>query len=202
MIDKRQTAELVAGVYNFYGKDLTEFALRIWFDCIKDYEYEQVDRAFSEHLKDPEQGKWLPKPADIVRVLQGTYTDRAALAWGRVVEAMRTVGAYQSVVFDDTALMAAVEDIGGWQAICADTVENQPFLQKRFSASYGAYAKRPGHAYPAKLVGRFEEENRLNGQPTKPPVMLGNPAVCGSILLDGSQGPRQQISVADVKLLA
>ena len=49
--------------------------------------------------------------------LDGTVTDRAALAWGKVLEAMSSVGAYSDVVFDDPAIHAAIEDCGGWVKI-------------------------------------------------------------------------------------
>jgi hypothetical protein len=53
----------------------------------------------------------MPKPADIVRNLQGTASDRSLIAWGKLLEAMRRVGAYRSVAFDDGAIHAAVEDM-------------------------------------------------------------------------------------------
>lgn len=191
---KSDLLEVLAGVHDFYGKDFSEFAAQVWIKALESFDSKRVTEAFSSHVMDPERCQWMPKPGDIVRVLQGTYTDRALLEWGKVLEAIRVVGGYRSVVFDDPATMASIQDIGGWQSICQGNEDDLPHVQRRFAASYSAYARKPGHAYPNKLIGLCEEQNRLHGYPVEAPMMVGNHGACGAILMDGSSGPKAEIA--------
>ena len=61
---------------------------------------------------------------------------------------MQRVGAYRSVAFDDGAIHAAIEDMGGWPAVCRGKADELPFLQKRFTDLHRAYSSRP------EFVGR------------------------------------------------
>lgn len=173
MNDRKRFVEVLTGVYDFYGKDMSDFAIQVWANACAQFDTEQVTKALSAHLMDPERGQFMPKPADIVRQLQGTHTDRSLMAWGRVLEAMQLVGGYRSVDFADPAIHAAIEDLGGWPAICATTTNDLPFTQKRFCDLYRAYIARPGHAYPQTLQGRSEAQNKLSGAKTEPAAKIG-----------------------------
>ena len=71
----------------------------------------------------------------LVRQLAGTATDRAMLAWGKAIDAASRVGAYTDVVFDDPAIHAAIEDMGGWPKFCRGDVKDLSYLQHRFDVS-------------------------------------------------------------------
>lgn len=184
--------EVLSGVHDFYGKDLSEFAGQVWIDACKGFELGQVTKALSAHLMDPDRGQFMPKPADLVRQLQGTRADRSLVAWGKAYEAMGRVGAYESVCFDDPAIHAAIEDLGGWAKCCRD--EELPHLQRRFCDLHRTHSKREGSPYPAKLMGLHELQNRTAGKPSAPPVLIGNPALAKAVLLGGSDGPRTQMT--------
>lgn len=173
MIDKAKFLQTLSGVHDFYGKEMTEFAAEVWLQACRTFDAEQVSKALSAHLMDSERGQFMPKPADIVRALQGTHTDRALMAWGRVHDAMGRVGAYASVDFGEPAIHAAISDMGGWPAICRSTIDELPFIQKRFSDAYRVYSSR-GVAQPlAYLTGESEAANKLEGRPISAPVALG-----------------------------
>ncbi len=129
--DRAQFFKVLGGVYDFYSRDLSTFAGQVWWQSCERFDFEQVTKAFSAHLMDAEHGRFLPKPADLVRVLQGTRTDRSLMAWAKVLDAIQRVGAYASVCFDDGLIHAAIEDMGGWVALCRCTNDDLPFLQKR-----------------------------------------------------------------------
>jgi hypothetical protein len=145
---------------------------------------------------DPERGMFAPKPADIVRQLQGTHGDRALMAWAKVHEAMSHVGSYKSVAFDDAAIHAAIEDMGGWCAVACSTVDELPFTQRRFCDTYRSYSQRPGFAYPPSLPGLHELQNRGDGRPVAQPLLVGDPARCAAVMNGGAQGARVQITHA------
>lgn len=109
-----QFSQLITDVLAFYRQDVSGFALQVWWQACANFELEQVTKALTAHAMDAERGQFAPKPADLVRQLAGTATDRAMLAWGKVHDAMGRVGAYQDVVFDDAVIHAVVEDLGGF----------------------------------------------------------------------------------------
>lgn len=186
--------EVLAGVHDFYGKELTPFAAQVWQQACKRFDVEQVTKALSAHLMDPERGQFMPKPADIVRQLQGTNTDRALLAWGKVFDAMQSVGSYKSVVFDDGLIHAVVEDLGGWVKMCRYPGDEMQFLQKRFCDSYRAYAGRQDVAFPAQLTGEHEQQNAKFGYaPVNGPMLIGDKQKALAVKNAGVSGPKTQM---------
>ncbi len=165
---------LVSEVMAFYKQPVSDFALSVWWQACESYSFEQVSRALTAHAMDPDHGQFAPKPADIVRVLQGTHQDRSLVAWGRVYDAMQRVGAYSSVDFGDPAIHCAIEDMGGWPAMCRAETDKLGFLQKRFCDSVRAYSSR-GEAVrdTPYLIGIHEANNRASGKPADAPVRLG-----------------------------
>lgn len=169
--DVPEFTRLVSDVLAFYRQDTSEFALSVWLQACRPFDLEQVRKAMTAHATDPERGQFAPKPADIVRALHGTSTDRALIAWGLVHGAMSSVGAYQSVDFGDAAIHQAITDMGGWPAVCRTKVDELPFVQRRFCEAFRAYAGR-GCDGPPYLTGEFEGQNRLAGKAVAPPVRL------------------------------
>lgn len=157
--DRRAFGEFLTQVLAFYKQDASDFAMQVWWDACKPFDLEQVRKAISGHAMHPEKGQFCPKPADLVRELAGTHTDRALLAWGRVSRAMSDVGAYASVDFGDPAIHATVRELGGWAAICRVENDEQHFLQKRFCDFYRTYTTRGAPDAPLQLQGAHDVTN-------------------------------------------
>ena len=194
--EKAKFLEVLAGVHDFYGKELSKFSGMVWMQACETFDVQQVSKALSAHLMDPERGQYMPKPADIVRQLQGTHTDRALIAFGKVLDAAQRVGAYQSVVFDDGIIHAVVEDMGGWSKLCRSGTDELPFVQRRFCETYRAYAGRLGVQFPARLPGQFELENASKGRKVAPPMLIGNPERAAQVMAGGLSAPKTQITHA------
>lgn len=172
--DRPAFASLVSDALAFYRQPTSDFTLGVWWAACQPFDLDQLRKALTAHALDPDRGQFAPKPADLVRVLHGTSTDRALLAWSAVHGAMGSAGAYASVDFGDAATHAAIVDIGGWTAICRSTLDELPHLQRRFCESYRAYAKRPGEfEAPAYLAGEHEVSNRALGHAVRMPVLIG-----------------------------
>jgi hypothetical protein len=184
----------------FYRRDVSKFALSVWWSACEPFDMEQVAKALTAHAMDPEQGRFPPMPADIVKQLAGTKTDRAIIAWGKAYGAISAVGGYSSVAFDDAVIHAVIEDMGGWPKFCVTMLDELPFVQKRFCETYRAYVTRGDVPYAAVLSGVHAINNARFDRPSKP-VLIGDPIKAASIAT-GPSIPRAQIThIADALML-
>lgn len=181
---------LLTDVMAYYGKDASDFMLGAWWDACSGVSFEQVSKAINAHIRDAERGAFPPKVSDVVRTLQGTNTDRAMLAWGKVFEAISSVGAYQDVCFDDAAIHAAVADCGGWTKICRSDMKEIGYLQHRFCQSHKAYTERGEFDYPKVLNGdRSPDSDYLKrGLPIPKPNLVGDKEKAKAVYLNGGTG--------------
>lgn len=196
--DGARFQELITNVMAYYRQDVSDFIMGIWWEGLKNAEFEQVAKALTRHATDPENGRFPPKVADIVRQLQGTPTDRSAAAWGKVFDAMGRVGAYQDVVFDDPVIHAVLADLGGWPTLCRTDTEELGYVRHRFGESYNAYARMGEFTYPRSLIGdRSPDHEYTNrGWPLPEPVLVGDREAALKVLRDGSGSGKTPISIS------
>lgn len=201
--DKPNFYGLIADVLGYYGKSASDFTLQVWWSACQNFEMEQVSKALSAHAADPDHGQFAPKVADLVRILQGTNTDRAMLAWGKVMEAMSAVGAYQDVVFDDPAIHASIADCGGWTKICRSDMAEIGYLQHRFCQSHKAYMGRGAFDYPRVMNGDRSPDSEYlkRGLPLPTPAMVGDKERAKQVYTNGGSGSTK-ISFQPLEVLA
>jgi hypothetical protein len=207
--DQAEFGALVTDVLAYYRQNATRFTLSVWWQACQPFDMEQVRKALTAHATDAERGQFAPKVADVVRILQGTTTDRAALAWGKVHEAMSAVGAYQDVVFDDPAIHAAVEDCGGWPKMCRTEVSELSYLQHRFCQAHKAYTGRGEFDFPRRLTGDRspDAEYEKKGLPLPRPAVVGDREKARQVYRAGGSGktsitymPFQQLAAGALQL--
>lgn len=194
--DFREFSKLISDVMAYYRQDASNFTIQLFWNACQNIELEQLQKAFQAHCMDAERGVFPPKVADIVRALDGTVTDRAALAWGKVLEAMSSVGAYSDVVFDDPSIHAAVEDCGGWVKICRSQTEELSYLQHRFCQSHKAYTGRGQFEYQRRLIGDRspDREYEIRGTPLPKPGIVGDVDKARAVYRGGNVGGKTAIS--------
>jgi hypothetical protein len=200
--DLERFQDLLTDALAFWRQDVSTFALSVWWEACRPFEFEQVRKALSAHAVDPERGRFPPMPSDVVKALQGTMVDRSLIAWGKLLDAMQRVGAYNSVSFDDGAIHAAVVDMGGWPAVCRSKFEDMPHMQRRFCELHRAYSARPDIPYPPRLVGEFESTNRAAGKRVAPPLLVGDPKKAQQVMALGVDGGKTTITALDALPLA
>jgi len=186
--DQERLLKAISAMAEYYGKQLSDGILALYLNGLASYPVAEIERALQAHVQNPDTGQWMPKIADIVKMLEGTSQSASAIAWGKVYQAVSDVGMYRSLAFDDPIIHLAITDIGGWQEICKGQEAELCFLQSRFEKSYRAYAHRRHDLppYPRYLAGIFECENRLHGYPVDPPVLVGDPQRASMVLANGS----------------
>jgi hypothetical protein len=171
-----------------YNKAPSDGALDLIFNALQRFDLEQIKQGLTAHINDPKHGDFAPKPADIVRHIEGDGDSRALAAWSAVDRAIRTVGPYESVVFDDPRTMAAVDDMGGWIKLCEVTEKELQFKGNEFVKRFMGYLSRPPEQFPAKLLGMTEAANSGEHQEfVQEPRLIGKPKLCLQVMRKGTK---------------
>lgn len=180
----------IVGVMGFYGKSVSSFALDVWWTALKGHDLAAIVDAFNRHLANPDAGQFPPKPADIIRMLRGSTQDSALRAWAKVDQAVRCVGTYADVVFDDALIHRVIQDMGGWIALGDKSEDEWPFVAKEFENRYRGFRSRNEYPeYPACLIGIVTAYNNRKGFKTDPPVLIGNEQLARQVLCGGTDKP-------------
>ncbi|KRC18077.1 DUF6475 domain-containing protein [Acidovorax sp. Root219] len=197
-------AQLVTDVLAYYRQDASRFVLDLWWGACQPFELSQIRQAMQRHATDAEHGRFAPRVADVVRILAGTAADRAALAWGKTLEAMGSVGAYTDVVFDDPAIHATVVDLGGWPKVCRTDLSELGYLQHRFCESHRAYTGRGSFDYPRCLGGDRSPDSEYAKVGLPPPriAFIGNAERARLVYDGGSAAGKTAVRFHTLQALA
>ncbi|MBT7630934.1 MAG: DUF551 domain-containing protein [Desulfobacula sp.] len=202
----KEFATLYLATYSIYKRprdsDPNPVVYELFYEAVKKFGYDAVKAAFSVHIQSPDNGQWIPKPADIVRIIEGTSKDNALVAWSKLKKTISAVGSYETVVFNDPIIHAVVQDMGGWIFLCSTTEKELPFKKNEFQSRYYDYkSKSDVPVYPAKLYGTHESENLQKGylEHIPEPNLIGNPVKAEEVLRLGSNKPSLMITKGENK---
>ena len=146
---------------------------RAWFGLLSDLNVEQMARGFELALQQ-QQFPGHP-PIGIIRKLALGEMDansieldgRALLAWGVVLQEIRSTGAYRTVRFDDPAIQAAVRTVAGangWAGLCDVPSHEMKWAKRDFIAAYKVHAAAGVSAsLAAPLCGLIDQANSAHG---------------------------------------
>ena len=95
------------------GKDL-ERMKKILFANLLDYPLNVIASALNAHCR---AEKFFPMLADIIKQIEGTPEERAALAWSLVMKAKRKYRLRKAIKFPSPAIHFAIEKMGGWEKV-------------------------------------------------------------------------------------
>lgn len=193
--EKLALTAMLAKVMSIYGRQITSGFVDVFFDALSGYDLESVRRGLNAHVQNPDSGQFPPKPADVVRLIDGTSQDQGMQAWSRVDKAVRMIGPYQSVVFDDAIVHRVIDEMGGWIKLCNTPSEDDyKFKALEFARRYRAYviAGGAGDDYPRHLIGVCEAENSNAGfkGSIPAPVLIGSESGCIEVIQGGASGRR------------
>lgn len=184
--DRKRLAACLMAASELYAREVSPAVSEVWARSLEPYDIGAIEGAFSRHFVSPDSGQYMPKPADIVKMLEGSSEDGALVAWAKVDKAVRQVGAYRTVVFDDALIHRVLHDMGGWIGFGMKREEDWPFVANEFVKRYRGYRlRREAADYPARLIGIHEAENHM----AEAPVLIGNPAKADAVLKGGSNAP-------------
>jgi hypothetical protein len=195
--DRSAFVEMLTYVGALYGRDMSPGVIDLYWSALQQFDLSAVRQSLDRHVKSPDAGQFMPKPADLIRMMGGTSSDAAMQAWAKVERAIRTVGGHESVVFDDPLIHRAIDDMGGWIKLCEVLEDDLVFRARDFQALYRGFAmRREIPPYPRKLIGRFEAVNTQSGWPSQGVTYIGNKDAC-ALVFQGGGGERLQITRGD-----
>lgn len=195
--DRPQFAQVIAGTMAIYSKDVTKSLAEMYWNALRSYDISAVANAFGAWLMNPDQGQFYPKPADIVRMIDGSTGDRAMTAWSTIIKSIRMVGPYCSVAFDDPIVHRVIDDMGGWLKLChLKTEKDLEFAGIDFIKRYRGFALAGGvgSEYPSYLIGESEASNQRSGYKGIDSIkLIGDEAKAVRVARLGSSGSTLRI---------
>ena len=188
--DKREFAALMAALGDYYGRALSDAVINMYWQGLERYDIAAVREALNRHMHNPDTGQFMPKIADVTRMLAGTTQDAALVAWVKVDQAVRRVGTYADVAFDDPLIHRVLHDMGGWLALGTKNEDEWPFVAKEFENRYRGFRMRSERPeYPRVLIGIAGAHNRKSNHALQPPILIGDHDRAKAVMLGGTDKP-------------
>ncbi len=174
-----------------YSKKLSDGVIALYWQGLQDFDLNAVRDALGRHLRNTDTGQYMPKIADIIKMLRGSTLDSALNAWAKVDKAVRRVGPYESVAFDDPIIHRVLHDMGGWISLGEKSDDEWPFVAREFENRYRGFASL-GVAieYPAKLIGLSEAHNAKGGFKVAAPMLIGDSTRAQAVIAKGTSSAK------------
>ncbi len=128
---------------SLYRVTLTSHDVAVYWHSLQGYSLKQLGEAILRYVACPKQGRFFPKPADLLALLTKDLSTLAHNAWENVFDAIQSVGSYSNILFDDPFISLTIQELGGWVRLCQAHRDDWPRLAKQFVACYAARAKTP-----------------------------------------------------------
>lgn len=192
--------QVLTKTFLVYEKTLNDVLLEVWWESLRPYELQEVTRSLSAHIRNPDSGQFLPKPADVVRGIRGSNANTAQSAWTKVDGAIRKIGPHRSVAFDDPIIHRVIQDMGGWIRLNKITNEELPFVQREFENRYRGFSVTGEiPEYPRTLVGIAEDYNKreaikIGSDLQEKTVLIGDSKKAELVIHGGSDSPSVAIT--------
>jgi len=176
-LEKKSFVQYLLLLGEIFHRKMSPVLLEMYWSCLKPYPLSDVQAAMANLLENPEsshKARFFPTPSEWILCITGDPTHQSLVAWTEVRKAIRHIGQYDSVMFEDPLIHVVIQDMGGWIYVCQQPEKELPFLQKEFERRYRyVHAKNPSKI-PHPLIGRLEHHNAIQGfkQQIPKPVLV------------------------------
>lgn len=169
--DIQEFTRVLTHAFTLQNRKVAPADIADWYSALAGYDLSAISQALSDHIRDPDVGRYPVKPADVVRRIDGGGEMRALQAWSLVERAVRLIGPWQTVTFDDPAIHAVIGDLGGWVRLCETRTADLPTVRTEFVRRFVAHLAHPLAArdVPRALpgLGSTPISPRLAGDPDR-----------------------------------
>lgn len=161
--DKARFASALAGMGEVFDREIKVAVAEIYFRALEKFTIDEVEAGISKACSSL---RFFPKPVEIIEAIAGGsqgLEDRAYVEATKALEAVKRIGTYSSVVFDDPVTQAVImQHFGGWQMLSEMRVEDEKWFLKDFAKSYASFS-RSGIKHFGSLPGLSSAQNALRG---------------------------------------
>lgn len=169
-------AEALISMLDTVGKifrtEITKEEFKFWILSLDSYPFDDVRKAI---IRYSHEGKKMPIPSDIVKIINGSEEDRSLSALMKVEHAMRTHSGYDTVIFDDPIIHAVIIELGGWIRLGRLTENELIWWKKDFEERYRHHLRMGiQQEVPSKLLGIFDQANIPLGLAPQKPAIVGD----------------------------
>jgi hypothetical protein len=195
--DEEKFVTLITGIADYYRFELSMTSIGLYWEGLRQYDYKAIERALWQHVQNPDSGQFMPKIADVTKVLQGRTEDQAQLAWSKAEGAVRQIGPWADVAFDDPVIHRVLADMGGWVRVCSHEDQNWPFVAKEFITRYRGF-KIAGAVpdYPRYLLGAATTHNQAKQLGGPCVRLVGNAALARQVIEGGQAAVPPKIAAS------
>lgn len=155
--DRIPFAELLAMVSEIYSREVSREKARAWFALLRDHDIGRVREAFMAHMRDPDQGRFMPTPAHILGKLTPDAGQEALVEWAKVLPLLSNSRRARS---ENPIVERVVADLGGWVRLGMTPQDKLVWVEKEFARRYAMYAElgvdlpqRIGHRGGLQRIG-------------------------------------------------
>jgi len=155
-VDKKEFATQMMLIAEIYDKPVSKEKMKIYFATLKEYSIDQVKIGIQSHMSDTDQGQFFPKPANIIKHIDGqlpNVTEKAELAWLEIENAIRFIGSYGTLKIEDKIAIAAVKSLGSWSDLCMTNIDKMQWKKKEFIDAYELLSSTHAEMLPKSLPG-------------------------------------------------
>ncbi len=133
-------AKNITGLGALFDKDVPQSLMDLYWETLSDLTDDQFEKACQTAAR---KLKFFPRPAELLEMIQDDQEALALTVWEKLNRAIREYGQYRSIEFDDPAISATVESLGGWVAACLWRTDDLPHRRREFLATYQVMSQRP-----------------------------------------------------------
>lgn len=169
MKNESKFKEYLTALCEIHDKKISPLLASLYWKVLEPFTDEQCERAFKSLIY---ESRFFPKPVEFVEIIRGTNNDNATRAWLEVLETVKRVGHYQSVMFSDPLIHSVIESMGGWVRLAGGMkADEEIWKQKEFERLYNVLSKNPRDKMPSYLPGLCEIQNTANGYDVENEIM-------------------------------
>ena len=96
--EQRLFAQILMGIGEIYDKDITDNLVITYWEVLKGYDLKIIKQATQQHILDPHQGAYFPRPAHLIAMCEEFQKNSARVAWEKIEEALQRVEPYRGMV--------------------------------------------------------------------------------------------------------
>ncbi len=154
--------KIIMGVLGrIYRVEMDAELMRIYWKLLKIYDIEVIEWAVEEYIRHDENGQFMPKPAQIIRLIDSVQEKRAIdEAYAEWAEILHNNQRGIRLSKNETA-NEAIRQTGGWEAIRMLTYEGEPWARKAFIERFVAISERKTLINRAEGYAKIEQNMEL-----------------------------------------